>query len=239
MLTTKGISGACSNTNRCRQNRFYKLLSLAGVAVEKRRKRYPSYSPPVLVTVEQYMTTNLCLDDEKFCSKLNVYGAKNKKSQSSKVQSYAETAAILNPIASKLTAEPSASRVCISDNANGTRGLIEKISAERWHASRIPFTSFKDLPRKIKDQARRKWLSMELSSVIYKADRTIRPTEEMAERFSSVLGKIASSSLNVKEPEWQGCISSNLNQIRMEIYSLTSPTTARTAARFACFQPAN
>ncbi|KAG6970694.1 hypothetical protein JG687_00002498, partial [Phytophthora cactorum] len=64
MLTTKWISGACSNTNRCRQNRFYKLLSLAGVAVEKRRKRYPSYSPPVLVTVEQYMTTNLCLDDE-------------------------------------------------------------------------------------------------------------------------------------------------------------------------------
>ncbi|KAG6945658.1 hypothetical protein JG688_00016459 [Phytophthora aleatoria] len=64
MLSTKGISGACSNVNRRRQHSFYKLLALAGVAVEKRRKRDPTYSPPVLVTVEQYMTTNLCLDEE-------------------------------------------------------------------------------------------------------------------------------------------------------------------------------
>ncbi|KAF1785396.1 hypothetical protein GQ600_5397 [Phytophthora cactorum] len=257
MLTTKGISGACSNINRRRQNRFYKLLSLAGVAVEKRRKRDPAYSPPVLVTVEHNLlsTAPICsrlleahmpqskikrvirLDhSQKFCSKLKVYGAKGKKDQSSKVrmlllvqneigqiiargltysENHAETAAILKPVASKLAAEPSASLVCITDNANGTRGLIEKVFSGAVTCKQDPFHVIQRFSEEIKDEARRKWLSIQLSSAIYKVDRTIRLPEEMAERFSSVLGKIAVSSLNDKEPEWQGCISSNLNQIRM------------------------
>ncbi|KAG6941833.1 hypothetical protein JG688_00018455 [Phytophthora aleatoria] len=215
MLTTKWVSGACSNINRRRRNRFYKLLSLAAVEVEKRRKRDPTYSPPVLVTVEQYMTTNSCLDEEKFCSKRKVYGAKSKKDQPSKVQYHAETAAILKPFASKLAAELSVSRVCITDNANGTRGLIEKVFSGAVACKQDPFHVIQRFSEKIKDHARRKWLSIELSSVIYMVDRTIRPPEEMAERLSSVLGNIAVSSLNAKALEWQGYISSNLNQIRM------------------------
>ncbi|KAG3116635.1 hypothetical protein PI124_g2928 [Phytophthora idaei] len=78
---------------------------------------------------------------------------------------------------------------------------------------------------------------MQISSAIYKVDRTIRPPEEMAERFSSVLGKIADSSLNVKEPEWQGCISSNLNQIRMGDLFVDEPDYSENGG--TCFQPAN
>ncbi|KAG6960383.1 hypothetical protein JG688_00009627 [Phytophthora aleatoria] len=85
------------------------------------------------------MTTNSYLDEEKFCSKLKVYGAKGKKDQSSKVQNHAETAAILKPVASKLAAEPSASRVCITDNANGTRGLIEKVFSGAVTCKQDPF----------------------------------------------------------------------------------------------------
>ncbi|KAG6962254.1 hypothetical protein JG687_00007263 [Phytophthora cactorum] len=125
------------------------------------------------------MTTNSCLDEEKFCSKLEVYGAKGEEDQSSKVQNHAETAAILKPVASKLAAEPSASRVCITDNANDTRGLIEKVFSGAVTYKQDPFHVIQRFSEKIKDQARRKWLSIQLSSAIYKVDRTIRLPEEI------------------------------------------------------------
>ncbi|EGZ09468.1 hypothetical protein PHYSODRAFT_377811, partial [Phytophthora sojae] len=64
MLTTRGISGASSSVTRCRQRRYYALLSVAGVEAEKRRQKEANYSPPMLVSLEQYMEANACLDDE-------------------------------------------------------------------------------------------------------------------------------------------------------------------------------
>ncbi|EGZ21950.1 hypothetical protein PHYSODRAFT_496061, partial [Phytophthora sojae] len=224
VLTTRGISGASSSVTRS-------------------EAKNANYSPPMLVSLEQYMEANACLDDEalqkiwltqteicsrlleahmtqckikrvirldhsqKFCSKLKVFGAQGKKDQSSEVR--------MLLLAQNEIGQIVARGLTYSKNHAETAAILKPVFNGALVVKQDPFHVIQRFTEKVKDHVMRGWLATELSSAIYTADHKIREPEEMATLFSTALGKIPASSLNVKEPEWQGCIASNLNQIRV------------------------
>ncbi|OWY94618.1 hypothetical protein PHMEG_00035600, partial [Phytophthora megakarya] len=62
MLTSRGIYGAVRNVTRRRQQRYYHIVTQAALTVKERRQEGCSYSPPMLESIELYMTKNACID---------------------------------------------------------------------------------------------------------------------------------------------------------------------------------
>lgn len=276
MLTTKGLAGATDNITRRRQKRYYNLLVLAASEIEKRKAANAAYSPPLLQSVEQYMTKHACLDSEtlqkvwlaqteicfrlleanmatseynkvirvdhsqKFCSKLKVFEADGSKNQASSVrmlllvqneigqviargctlsENHKETEAILEPVAAKLTRQPTNERFCVCDNANGMRNLVRKLFGGSVTVKQDPFHVIQRITEKISDQVERSWIAKCLSNALFDMENNLRAPNTMAKMFADAVAKVQPSSIRVPFPEWEGCISSNLEQIvRGDLY---------------------
>ncbi|EGZ18586.1 hypothetical protein PHYSODRAFT_502857 [Phytophthora sojae] len=245
MLTTKGLAGATDNVTRRRQKRYYALLARAGCEIEKRKAADTAYAPPLLQSVEQYMTNHICLDSEalqkvwlsqtevcsrlleaqmavsqcekvirvdhsqKFCSKLKVFGSDGSKEQASSVRMLL---LVQNEIGQVV-----ARGLTRSENHEETEAilhLIKKLFGDSVAVKQDPFHVIQRLAETISDQAQRGWLAKRLSAAIYDVERKILSPSATAENFAEAASSVPTSSIRVSTSEWEGCVNSNLEQIR-------------------------
>jgi hypothetical protein len=97
---------------------------------------------------------------QKFCSKLKIYGAAGSKEQSASIrmlllvqnevgqilgrtltksENHPETEALLQSLVPKMSSQSDGPRICVYDNANSNRNLIERIFGEAVKIKQDPF----------------------------------------------------------------------------------------------------
>eukprot|EP00644_Phytophthora_capsici_P000824 jgi/Phyca11/109320/e_gw1.16.118.1 len=215
MLTTKGISGAY-------------------------RKREDScFSPPLLATIEQYMSNNACVDEESL---------RNLWLEQTEIYSRLLTAQIAQSKCARLIRMDHSQKFCGKLKVWGSEGQKEQLSSVRMlllvqnevgqivgkgltssenHEDLVTsvfgdsvktkqdlFHVIQRFTEKIADKPQRKSLAKDLSSALYDVSGNIRTPEEVATRFNTVLQGVDVSSVRVNASTWQNCISVNLEQIR-------------------------
>ncbi|KAE9170362.1 hypothetical protein PF004_g27901 [Phytophthora fragariae] len=99
-----------------------------------------------------------------------------------------------------------------------TRLLEAQMAGSQCQKSKLqvcdPFHVIQRLTEKISDQAQRGSLSKRLSKAIYDVERNIRSPSTTAEMFATAISSVPASSIRVSSSEWEGCVNSNLEQIR-------------------------
>ncbi|ETP14546.1 hypothetical protein F441_10528, partial [Phytophthora nicotianae CJ01A1] len=172
---------------------------------------------------------------QKFCSKLKVYGADGRKEQSAgirmlllvqnevgqimgrtltKSENHAETETFLQSLVSKTGNASDGPRICVCDNANANRNLIERVFGDGVEIKQDPFhvnTRFTD---KVSDSSTKRWLAGQLSAAIYDVQRNLRPPEDCEHWLAATLKALDPTAISVKQSEWEGCVASNLAQVR-------------------------
>ncbi|ETM56673.1 hypothetical protein L914_00394, partial [Phytophthora nicotianae] len=102
-------------------------------------------------------------------------------------------------------------RVCVCENSNVDRNLVPKVFGEAGAVKQDPFHVIQRFTEKVREPAKRKWLTGELSAAIYDIEHNLRG--DMEAIVQKALASIPQSSVNVKESEWKWCIASILEQI--------------------------
>ncbi|KAE9119533.1 hypothetical protein PF006_g18336 [Phytophthora fragariae] len=99
----------------------------------------------------------------------------------------------------------------------GLAGATDNVTRRRQKREALqkdPFHVIQRLTEKISDQAQRGSLSKRLSKAIYDVERNIRSPSTTAEMFATAISSVPASSIRVSSSEWEGCVNSNLEQIR-------------------------
>ncbi|KAG1688921.1 hypothetical protein DVH05_003005 [Phytophthora capsici] len=122
MLTTKGISGAVKNITRRRHKRYYEIASKAAVAVEYRKREDSCFSPPLLATIEQYMSNNACVDEESL---------RNLWLEQTEIYSRLLTAQIAQSKCARLIRMDHSQKFCGKLKVWGSEGQKEQLSSVR------------------------------------------------------------------------------------------------------------
>ncbi|EGZ15554.1 hypothetical protein PHYSODRAFT_505831 [Phytophthora sojae] len=94
------------------------------------------------------------------------------------------------------------------------RSLINKLFGDSVAVKQDPFHVIQRLTEKCSDQAQRGWLAKRLLAAIYDVERKIRSPSATAEKFAEAASSVPTSSIRVSTSEWEGCVNSNLEQIR-------------------------
>ncbi|RLN97983.1 hypothetical protein BBJ28_00021981 [Nothophytophthora sp. Chile5] len=173
---------------------------------------------------------------QKFCSNLNVHEADGSKDQSASIrmrllvqneigqimgrsltrsENHLETSALLLGMCEKMSSQTDGPRICVCDNAKANRNLIEKIFGAAVVVKQDPFHVIARFTEKIKEKPKRKWLAGALSTAMDAVEQNLRPPGEMEAKIKALVSKIHPSDLNVKTAEWEGCVASNLEQVRL------------------------
>eukprot|EP00644_Phytophthora_capsici_P018420 jgi/Phyca11/129760/e_gw1.87.84.1 len=223
MLTTKGISGAISNVTRRRQKRYYHLKSLAAMAVDAERLKGNGFLTPLLATVEEYMSLNVCIDEEtllrvwldqtQLCSRLlEAQIAHSKCKRLIRIDHSQKFCSKLIVYGANGQKDQSASvrMLLLVQNEIGqivARGLTRSENHEesaailklvvfgnRVETKQDPFHVIQRFTEKLTDQSHKKTLSEKLSSATYDVSGNIRSPDAMAELFLAVLDEVKVSS---------------------------------------------
>lgn len=68
---------------------------------------------------------------------------------------------------------------------------------------------------KVGDCAKKRWLATQVSAAIYDVQRNLRSPEECEKRMAAVLHDLDPKWISVKRSAWEGCVASNLAQVRI------------------------
>lgn len=172
---------------------------------------------------------------QKFCKKMKVFGADGINEQSSSIrmlllvqnqigqivgralirsENHAETEALLMSLRGHVcdSDEP---QFLVCDNAYTNRSLVQRVLGEAVQIKQDPFHVIQRLTNKVKQPKKSKWLAGPLSSAMYDLQRNLRPPTEMEAGVLKAIDGIPPSCLGVAVSEWEGCVRSNVNQIRI------------------------
>lgn len=112
-------------------------------------------------------------------------------------------------------------RYVISDNANAVRKMVKEISGGRHVVKQDVWHVIHRLTEKLKSKKKQKWFAKALSKAIYKENGELKSVEEMYRDVKAAAGEI--KDVDVKSVvEWNGCVESNLDQIKKGDLSVDS-----------------
>jgi hypothetical protein len=132
-----------------------------------------------------------------------------------KSENYEETEALLQSLVPKMSSQSDGHRISVCDNTNSNRNLIERIFGDAVKIKQDPFHVISRFTEKVKDSAKKRWLVGQLSAAIYDVERKLHPPDECESRMKAVLQVLDPASISVKRSEWEGCVASNLAQVRL------------------------
>ncbi|EGZ06568.1 hypothetical protein PHYSODRAFT_532249, partial [Phytophthora sojae] len=171
--------------------------------------------------VEAHMASAECAKvlrvdhSQKFCSKLKVFGADGSKEQ---VASVRMLLLVQNEVRQLL-----ARGLTKSENHEKTTAICSQLQTS-WPPLLIlsdfvlvkqdPFHVIQRLTEKISDSVKRQWLSKRLSEGLYDVEGKLRSPDVMERMFTAALATMNPSDIRVSSSEWEGCVKSNLEQIR-------------------------
>ncbi|KAK1938974.1 hypothetical protein P3T76_009049 [Phytophthora citrophthora] len=130
-------------------------------------------------------------------------------------ENHTETRELLEHIKGVLqSTEDDDDRVVVSDNANAIRSLVNSVFGDSVGVRQDPFHVVQRFTEKIKGKMERKIVAQQLHEALYSIDGELRPPEEMAFRFETVLHNVNLADISCAIQEWTGSIDSNMKQIR-------------------------
>ncbi|ETK94828.1 hypothetical protein L915_02180 [Phytophthora nicotianae] len=126
-----------------------------------------------------------------------------------KSENHAETETLLQSLVSKMGNASDGPRICVCDNANANRNLIERVFGDGVEIKQEPFYVITRFTGNVSDSSTKRWLAGQLSAAIYDVKRNLRPPEDCKHRLAATLKALDPTAISVKQSEWEGCVASN------------------------------
>ena len=106
----------------------------------------------------------------------------------------------------------------ISDNANSSRNMVQRVFGQSVVVKQDPFHVIQRLTEKIRDKAQRKFIAGELRKAVYVGGEKLgelRNPPEMLSEIKQVIQSIHQKDLSCSAKEWAGTVQNNLRHIEL------------------------